>query len=119
MGGASCPIHISSITKELHMTGIHLLLDDSRGVLIPEIFGKAFDENQWSVNPEDLKIIISGPDHEWYWEAWEAVLNTASYTMPNGTVWRLHQDGDLFAICPELMTAEEYENFFGEEKEAG
>jgi hypothetical protein len=28
------------------------------------------------------------------------------------------QDGDLWAVCPELMTNEEYENFYGEMKPA-
>ena len=38
------------------------------------------------------------------------VLNYATFT-ENGNVWRLYQDGDLWALCFELMTAKEKENF--------
>jgi hypothetical protein len=30
-----------------------------------------------------------------------------SYTDPEGHVWTLEQDGDLWLICPDLMTSEE------------
>jgi len=39
------------------------------------------------------------------------ILNNARYTDKNGNVWRLMQDGDLWAYCFELMTDEEKENF--------
>lgn len=35
----------------------------------------------------------------------------------DGHEWFLYQDGDLWAVCPELLTDEEYENFFGESRE--
>jgi len=45
------------------------------------------------------------------------VLDYATLKDDNGHVWRLWQDGDLWAYCEELMTDAEYSNFFGEERE--
>ena len=122
MSGASCPIHsISIFYKEIQMSGIIILkLNDSRGVYLPQCFVEDCGAAFWSVCTEDRDILKAGPDHEWYWDAWENVLNSAVFTDDDGMRWELWQDwdeGDLFAICPDLMTAEEYKNFFGEEKE--
>jgi hypothetical protein len=87
------------------MSGIELLLDDHRGVYIPRDFIDSFDD--WEgINDEDRET-LSSPDNEWYWEAWDNVLSNATYTDRYGNVWRLHQDGALFAYCEELMTYEE------------
>ena len=43
--------------------------------------------------------------------------NIEKYGYENGNAWHLYQDGDLWAYCPELMSNEEYKDFFGEEKE--
>ena len=112
------PTHLYPFTnKEIKMSGINILLNDSRGVYIPQCFAESFDTNEWSVRAEDADILKAGPDHEWYWEAWDNALNSAVFTDDDGMQWRLWQDGDLFAICEDRMTAEEYKHFFGEEKE--
>lgn len=100
------------------MSGIELLLNDSRGRFIPRDFAE-FDFTNWSgIEPEDIEILLVGPDEsDWYWETWDHVLSYASYTDPKGrNTWTLHQDGDLFMICEELMTDEEYYNFYGEHR---
>ena len=94
--------------------GLELLLSDARGVYIPRDFA-LYIEDMDNVTAEDKEILSAGPDHEWYWETWDSVLDKASSTI-NGKVWRLWQDGDLWAYCEELMTDEEYEQFFGEER---
>ncbi len=48
-----------------------------------------------------------------YWDTWERVLNNA-YLIEGEYRFTLHQDGDLWAICPELMTELEKLYFFGE-----
>lgn len=96
---------------------IALLLDSARGVYIPQNFAQRFVLEEWYVDQEDADILDQGPEHEWYWEAWESVLNKAHYEH-EGYTYRLHQDGDLWAYCDELMSDEEYENFWGEEREA-
>ena len=93
------------------MSGIEILLNDSRGVYIPQNFAEIYD---WGLRPQDKEVLLLGPDSESYWYVWEAVLDGLTYTDKNGNVWRLYQEGDLFAFCEELMTDEERENFFGE-----
>ena len=96
------------------MSGIEILLSDSRGVYIPRDFA-LYCEDMDGVSAEDMEILKAGPDAEWYWEAWDSVLSNAKREI-NGKVWRLYQDGDLFAYCEELMTDEEYYGFFGEHR---
>ena len=94
--------------------GLELLLSDSRGVYIPRDFAMYLQDMD-NVTVEDKQILSAGPDHEWYWETWDEVLQKATSTI-NGKTWRLWQDGDLWAYCEELMSDEEYEQFFGEER---
>ena len=99
------------------MSGLSLLVSDSCGVYVPLRFVTDMDLAQWSgIRDEDVKILEAGPDAEWYWEAWDSVLGSA-YANINGKVWRLSQDGDLWAYCEELMSDEEYEGFFQRERD--
>lgn len=101
------------------MSGIKILLNDSRGVFIPRDFNDCFCMKSWGLKDDDSDLVTlrEGPDNEWYWEAWDSVLNKAKYVDGNGYVWFLHQEGDLFAYCKELMTDEEYEDFFGDSRD--
>ena len=99
------------------MSGLSLLVSDSCGIYIPLRFVTDMDLAQWSgIRDEDVKILEAGPDAEWYWEAWDSVLGSA-YATINGKVWRLSQDGDLWAYCEELKSDEEYEGFFQRERD--
>lgn len=99
------------------MSGVELLLSDSRGVYIPRDF--ATECPGWKMTYADRKILEAGPDDEDYWDTWNSVTQYASYIDKNGNTWYLWQDGDLFAFCHELMTDEEYENLFGEPRHQG
>jgi hypothetical protein len=57
------------------------------------------------------------PDNEGYWDASVSILNSATLTTTEGYKYRLHQDGDLWLYCEELMDDEEYHNFFGVARE--
>ena len=95
------------------MNAIELLLSDARGVYIPRDFVESFDLTRWGLDPDswDVQTCAKGPDgNEHYWDAWTQILDRAEYRH-DGNVWRLHQDGDLWAICYELMTDEEKSNF--------
>jgi hypothetical protein len=93
------------------LPAIALLLSDSRGIYIPQHFVKEYDLTLWQgISEDDIKTITDGPNGEFYWEVWDDVLNNATFT-ENGNTWRLHQDGDLWAYCLELMTDEEKSNF--------
>lgn len=101
------------------MSGVELLLSDARGVFIPRDF--ATECTGWEISSrdsyKDRKILEAGPDHPEYWDTWDGVLREASYRDPKGYIWRLYQDGDLFAYCEELMSDEEYHDFFGMARE--
>jgi hypothetical protein len=83
------------------MIGPNLILSDTNGIYIPQMFCVDVDED-WAklanVSMEDVQICQSGPDHEWYWEAWTNILDNARFTDAAGTTWYLHQDGDLWEV---------------------
>lgn len=102
------------------MQAIILILSDSRGTYIPRDF-VCDDYNEvatehckaWGLNDsnKDHWIDAADPDSEYYWEAWEWILNNARFTNENGDVYTLHQDGDLWGLCIERMSEEEKYNF--------
>lgn len=81
--------------------GTQLLITDASGIYIPKEFITGFDG--WTgITREDRAVLVFGPDHEWYWESWEAVCNSAKY-IKDGHTWSLNQnDGDLWAIRNDL-----------------
>lgn len=88
------------------------LLNSARGVYIPQNFVEIFDMEEWGISEEKAEILLSGPEHEWYWETWVEVLDSAEYINSNGNKYRLHQNEDLFAYCIEQMTLEDQRNLF-------
>jgi hypothetical protein len=73
---------------------IHLL-SDARGQHLPRGAAESLDWTQFpDVKAEDLEILRAGPDAEFYWDAWQDVLDRAK--TEDGDV--LHQDGDLWLI---------------------
>jgi len=100
------------------MSGMELVLSDRRGIYIPRDFAevvRAF--TCWSgFKDEDIEILLQGPDHEHYWDAWDSVLGSTKFTDSRDRTWYLYQDGDLWIYNEELMDDEEYYNFFGEHR---
>lgn len=93
---------------------INLLVDGSRGIYVPQAFVEGFDLSLWNgIRDEDIETIKAGPEHEWYWEAWNDILSSAEYSH-DGHTYRLYQDGDLWAYCEERMSETERRDFFGE-----
>ena len=95
------------------MNAVEILLSDARGVYIPANFVDEFDVTQWGLDPESWAVQTlanEGECSEHYWDAWIEILDKAEYRK-DGNVWRLYQDGDLFALCHELMTDEEKQGF--------
>lgn len=96
------------------MMNIEILCDSAHGQYIPNIMINRLIGANWIVdcnNMEDLQNV----DCEHYWETWDQVLNNAEFVDQNGDKWFLHHDGDLFAYCPDLMSEQEKNNFFGVE----
>ena len=105
------------------LQAVNLILSDARGIYIPRDFlTDNYNEEAvehcraWGLTDENREHWQDAlnPENEWYWGAWDWALNNATYTDENGNVFRLWQDGDLWAYCDELMTDEEKQNFFGE-----
>ena len=78
-----------------------IVLGDHHGIYIPQLWCQDLEQSEakaigleWS----DVQACQTGPDHPWYWEAWDAILNSASMTDNKGETWRLHQDGDLWEV---------------------
>jgi hypothetical protein len=98
------------------MSGVDIVLSDRHGVYIPQMFAQILDDSEsWEgYDPEDVKILLQGPNVDGYWETWQNILDNAYYFDLKSNYWQLHQDGDLFVYCQELMTQEEKENLFNE-----
>ena len=74
------------------------ILDGCRGIYIPQDFAREILTDDWKgVSEEQTNVLETGPEHEFYWEVWDEVLDSASIRLPDG-LWTLYQDGDLFLI---------------------
>lgn len=87
---------MTPITAELY-------LSDARGVYIPQNFAEQTRrECVTGVSDADWQTLLSGPGNEWYWEAWQAVCDSATVTNPGtGQQYRVYQDGDCWLIPVE------------------
>lgn len=79
----------------------NLILSDANGIYIPQMFCNDIDAD-WCklahIDYKDVQVCQIGPDHEWYWEAWQSILDNMEYTDQHGVTWGLHQDGDLWEV---------------------
>ena len=89
-----------------------LFLSDARGVYIPRDFANEVRCDCLSgVDDATLDILRAGPDHEWYWEAWQDVENNATITDPTtGIAYHVYQNGDCW-LLPEGMTVNDTGEF--------
>jgi hypothetical protein len=74
--------------------------DSARGIYIPQHFAESCNRAIFDFSgcyPDSLDILLSGPDHGSYWDAWQDILDHAETTC--GGV--LYQDGDLWIIWPD------------------
>jgi len=95
------------------MSGIQLLLNSARGVYIPQNFVEEFDLEKWGISSLKEEIEdCSDPENVCYWDSWHRIMDYAEFTDKAGNTWRLLQDGDLWAYCPELMSKDEWRGFF-------
>ena len=76
-----------------------LFADSARGIYIPQHFAESYATEKWKyIDADDIQILLVGPNHQFYWDAWDSVLNNAE-TICGGV---LHQDGDLWVVWPQL-----------------
>jgi len=90
---------------------IEILLDSHHGRYIPQLFIESYSDMLQGMSDEDIQT-LHDPDNEWYWDAWDMLLNTCTIVDKNGREWCLHHDGDLFAY--HSLTAAEELHLFGQ-----
>ena len=80
---------------------IMLWVSDAAGIYAPKNFAGSFADRAKSVTgvePEDWATLDAGPDHEFYWEVWDDVINNAIITDEHGFKYRVYQDGDVVDV---------------------
>lgn len=91
-------------------TDCRLLISDNQGVYIPQLYCQQLTEDdaaemgvQWS----DVVCCQSGLEQDWYWESWQAILDSAEWD-EDGETWRLYQSGDLWQIRTGVQLPEDF-----------
>lgn len=87
-----------------------LLLSDSHGVYIPQLYCQSLSEEEAEesgISWEDVILCQSGPEEELYWEAWQQICDSAEWE-EDGEMWRLLQNGDLWQVRADAVIPEEW-----------
>lgn len=85
-----------------------LLVDEGRGLYIPQAFINRYVG--WEgISDENRDILRAGPEHPEYMEAWDEVLENATWIDGQGIKFRLEQDGDLWAVPVDAINPNESE----------
>ena len=74
---------------------MHYIVNGALGIYVPQAFAEEHANDFLGIEPEDLRILLEGPDHPDYWDAWDSVLYHAHF-MHDGRTFYLYQDNDLF-----------------------
>lgn len=97
----------------IHRPEPMLWLSDARGQYIPLDFASCFADRSSSVSgvsDKDWATLEAGPDHEYYWDTWNKVCDSA--TIRDGdTDYFIYQDGHCWLI-PHGMVWSDKEDFF-------
>ena len=78
---------------------MEFIVDGGWGVYVPKMVAEYGWLSEGGINKEDIKILLEGPDHEWYWETWDIVLN--NFKTQDGKVLFVGECGDVFLALPE------------------
>lgn len=91
--GGGTVVRLSGPDDEAGLPKRELLIDENRGIYIPQFFYNNFDFSKFNLKKEDFAD-LSSPDNEFYQEAWDELL--ADARMDDGST--LEQDGDLWLV---------------------
>ena len=89
---------------------VRLLLSDSNGVYIPQLYCQSLSEEEAEesgISWQDVLTCQSGPDEELYWEAWQQICDSAEWK-EDGEMWRLLQNGDLWQVRADAVIPQEW-----------
>ena len=98
-----------------------LWLSDARGQYIPRDFANSFADRAKHVSgvkDEDWSVLEAGPDHEWYWDAWNDVCDRAEITDEQGNKFRVYQNGDCWLVPVGMEWNDATESFEWPEESA-
>jgi hypothetical protein len=90
-----------------------LLVSDAQGIYIAQIFCQQYRQCITNADQlkEDIDICLVGPDHEFYWDAWENIIDNAELLDDNKekmSIGNLGDSGDLWAIPENYEYPEDY-----------
>ncbi len=80
---------------------MELVADNHWGIYIPQYIAESGLLSAGEIDAESIEILKAGPDHEWYWETWDAVLN--NFRTKIGEILWLGECGDVFLALPEEL----------------
>jgi hypothetical protein len=90
---------IADLDQEDDATETMCIVDGANGIYVPQAFCRRYEKTD-KVEQEDWEICLSGPDHEYYWESWNNILDNwgGEETDGAGNTFEisLYQDGDLY-----------------------
>jgi len=81
---------------------MELIVNGSHGIYVPKIFAERYQnliDNKEEVI-DDLQILLKGPDEEYYWDAWDTVLN------------RVRINNKIIIQSEDLYLVNQNENFY-------
>jgi len=87
-----------------------LLLSDSHGVYIPQLYCQTLSEEEAEdsgISWQDVLTCQSGPEEELYWETWQQICDSAEWE-EDGERWCLLQNGDLWQVRADAVIPQEW-----------
>ncbi len=98
---------------------MELVATGARGIYLPQHVAEACELEPIRNTPvnaarlaRDIYTLKEGPEAEGYWEAWQAVLDTACIRVGRAK-WSLYQEGDCWAIRMNKAGRREAAQCFG------
>lgn len=79
-------------------TDVLCAVDGARGQYAPQAFAQLYGE-QSTMSADDKQILLTGPEHEYYWETWNTVLDNVTVTC-NDVTYNIYpgESGDVFLV---------------------
>ena len=82
-----------------------LIADNHLGVYLPQLVAESGLLSAGGIDASHVEILMKGPDHEWYWDTWDTVMN--NFMTEKGEILVIGECGDLFLATPEEWEEEE------------
>ena len=90
------------MVEDVYVERAHYVVDGSWGIYCLQKFAERFDLRQWGVEQEDIDILLEGPDHEWYFETWDDVIDNAEYVDDDGYKWFIWSNDGVFIVREDM-----------------